>query len=147
MDAVRSAVTRRQAVGLMGAAVAAEMASRLTAAAQEATPVTGGPGTLRVSLGSFTQVHDLTHTITPEFPVFPGDPELIIEPLRTYEEHEYYANKLTFGEHIGTHMDAPAHFTLSKAERSRTICQSSSSSRRWRSSTLASARLVTLTRK
>jgi kynurenine formamidase len=94
----------------MGAAVAAGMASRLTAAAQEATPVTGGPGTLRVSLGSFTQVHDLTHTITPEFPVFPGDPELFIEPLRTYEEHGYYANKLTFGEHIGTHMDAPAHF-------------------------------------
>jgi kynurenine formamidase len=110
MEQVRSELSRRRALGILGAVVAAGVASRLPAGAQEATPVMSGPGTLNVSLGSYTQVQDLTHTITPEFPVFPGDPQLVIEPLRTYAEHGYYANKLTFGEHIGTHMDAPAHF-------------------------------------
>jgi kynurenine formamidase len=110
MEQVRRAMPRRRVVGMMGAAVTAGIGSRLSAAAQEATPVTAGPGNLSLSLGSYTRVQDLTHTITPEFPVFPGDPQLVIEPLRTYAEHGYYANKLTFGEHIGTHMDAPAHF-------------------------------------
>jgi hypothetical protein len=31
-----------------------------------------GPGTLNLTLGSYTQIQDLTHTITPETPVFPG---------------------------------------------------------------------------
>ena len=110
MEQVRCELSRRRVVGMLGAAVAAGVASRLPASAQKATPVKSGPGTLNLSLGSYTRVQDLTHTITPEFPVFPGDPQLVIEPLRTYEEHGYYANKLTFGEHIGTHMDAPAHF-------------------------------------
>ena len=110
MEQVCSQLSRRRVFGALGAAVAAGVASRLPAGAQEATPVMSGPGTLNVSLGSYTQVQDLTHTITPEFPVFPGDPQLVIEPLRTYAEHGYYANKLTFGEHIETHMDAPAHF-------------------------------------
>ncbi len=109
MDAVRSAVTRRQVVGVLCAAVTAGVASRLPLAAQMATPVTTGPGVLRIPFGSYTQVQDLTHTITPEIPVFPGNPQPVIEPLRTYDQDGYYANKLTFAEHTGTHLDAPAH--------------------------------------
>src|SRR5688572_15095847 len=110
LEQVRSEVSRRRVIGLLGGAVAAGVASRLPASAQEATPVMSGPGTLDLSLGLYTQVQVLTHTITPEFPVFPGDPQMAIEPLRTYAEHGYYASKLSFGEHIGPHMDAPAHF-------------------------------------
>ena len=109
IDQVRSAMSRRRVVGMMGAAVAAGVAARLPAAAQEATPVLTGPGALNLSLGTYTQVQDLTHTITPETPVFPGNPQPLIEPLRTFEQDGYYANKLTFDEHTGTHMDAPAH--------------------------------------
>jgi kynurenine formamidase len=109
MDQVRSAMPRRRVIGMMGAAVAAGIGSRLPAAAQEATPVMSGPGNLSLSLGTYTRVQDLTHTITPETPVFPGNPQPVIEPLRTFEQDGYYANKLTFAEHTGTHMDAPAH--------------------------------------
>jgi kynurenine formamidase len=103
-------MSRRQIVGVLGAAVAAGAAARIPAAAQDATPVTSGPGSLSLSLGSYSQVQDLTHTITPEIPLFPGNPQPVIEPLRTYEVDGYYANKLTYAEHTGTHMDAPAHF-------------------------------------
>jgi kynurenine formamidase len=109
MEQARSELSRRRVIGLLGGAVAAGVASRLAVAAQEATPVMSGPGTLNLSLGSYTRVQDLTHTITPETPVFPGNPQPVIEPLRTFEKDGYYANKLTFAEHTGTHMDAPAH--------------------------------------
>src|SRR5688500_19192495 len=42
--------------------ISAGVASRLPASAQEATPVMSGPGTLNLSLGSYTRVQDLTHT-------------------------------------------------------------------------------------
>ena len=109
MEQVRSELSRRRVFAAFGAAVAAGVASRLPAGAQDATPVMSGPGTLNISLGSYTRVQDLTHTITPETPVFPGNPQPVIEPLRTFEKDGYYANKLTFAEHTGTHMDAPAH--------------------------------------
>jgi kynurenine formamidase len=109
MEQVRCELSRRRVFGAFGAAVAAGAASRLPAGAQDATPVMSGPGTLNISLGSYTRVQDLTHAITPETPVFPGNPQPVIEPLRTFEKDGYYANKLTFAEHTGTHMDAPAH--------------------------------------
>ena len=109
MEQVRCELSRRRVFGAFGAAVAAGVAARLPAGAQDATPVMSGPGTLSISLGSYTRVQDLTHTITPETPVFPGNPQPVIEPLRTFEKDGYYANKLTFAEHTGTHMDAPAH--------------------------------------
>jgi kynurenine formamidase len=43
-------------------------------------------------------VQELTHTITPETPVFPGNPQPVIEQLRTFEKDGYYANKLTVAE-------------------------------------------------
>jgi kynurenine formamidase len=110
MDSVSRTLSRRRALGSLAAATAAAVVGvRMPASAQEGTP-TAASGTLGVTLGAYTKVQDLTHTITPETPVFPGNPQLLIEPFRTFEEHGYYANKLTFAEHIGTHMDAPAHF-------------------------------------
>ena len=111
MEKVRSELSRRRVLGVMGATVAAGIASRLAPAmAQDATPIAAGPGSLNLTLGSYTRVQDLTHTITPETPLYPGNPQPVIEPLRTYETDGYYANKLTYAEHTGTHMDAPAHF-------------------------------------
>lgn len=110
MEKVRGEVSRRRVLGTLGAAVAAGVASRLPASAQEATPMAAGPGTLNLTLGSYTQIQDLTHTITPETPVFPGYPQPEFETVRNYEEHGFYAQMLTYVEHTGTHMDAPAHF-------------------------------------
>ncbi|CAN5853583.1 cyclase family protein [soil metagenome] len=53
---------------------------------------------------------DLTHTLTEEFPVFPGFEPMTITTLVTVEANGFYANRWDLGEHSGTHMDAPAHF-------------------------------------
>jgi kynurenine formamidase len=111
MEAVRSELTRRRALGLGGATFAAGIVSRLSpAAAQTATPVAPGGGGTTLGLGSYTQVQDLTHTITPETPVFPGYPQPAFETVRNFDEHGFYAQMLSYVEHTGTHMDAPAHF-------------------------------------
>jgi len=54
---------------------------------------------------------DLTHVFTEGFPVFTGDSPAR-ETLFTIPTAGFYSQKWTFGEHSGTHMDAPGHFTL-----------------------------------
>ena len=79
--------------------------------AQNATPVAtpvSGPATF--SFGPFTQVTDLTHVWGPDFPVFAGATSAVFENLATVDSGGYYNNLLTYEEHTGTHMDAPAHF-------------------------------------
>jgi kynurenine formamidase len=55
------------------------------------------------------RLQDLTHTFTEGFPVFTFDPP-VRETLITIPDGGFYAQKWTFGEHSGTHMDAPGHF-------------------------------------
>jgi kynurenine formamidase len=54
---------------------------------------------------------DLTHVFTDGFPVFTFDPPTR-ETLITIPSGGFYAQKWTFGEHSGTHMDAPGHFVI-----------------------------------
>ena len=56
-------------------------------------------------------LRDLTHVLGPDWPVF----DLYVQPMQikrlaNLAEDEYNAFELTFNEHIGTHIDAPAHF-------------------------------------
>ena len=55
------------------------------------------------------RVVDLTHTFTAGFPVYTGDPPRR-RTLVTVAEDGFYAQEWTFGEHSGTHLDAPGHF-------------------------------------
>jgi kynurenine formamidase len=55
------------------------------------------------------RLQDLTHVFTEGFPVFSFDAPSK-ETLITIPEGGFYAQKWTFGEHSGTHMDAPGHF-------------------------------------
>ena len=88
-------VDRRTIVlGGVGAAVAAAFPSSASA--------------VRPAKGRFA---DLTHTFREGFPVFVGD-EPQRETLVTIPANGFYAQRWTFGEHSGTHMDAPGHFTL-----------------------------------
>ena len=52
---------------------------------------------------------DLTHTITPEIPVFPGDSAPVIQPVATLTGDGFRTSCLTISSHAGTHMDAPSH--------------------------------------
>jgi kynurenine formamidase len=53
---------------------------------------------------------DLSHTLNPGFPLFPGGSPMTSDTLVTVEKDGYYLNRVSYGEHSGTHMDAPAHF-------------------------------------
>jgi kynurenine formamidase len=55
------------------------------------------------------RVQDLTHVFREGSPVFTG-PEPAREDLFTYAAAGFYSQLWTFGEHSGTHMDAPGHF-------------------------------------
>ncbi len=52
---------------------------------------------------------DLTHTFTEGFPVF-TPPSPVRETIADFPTSGFYAQRWTFGEHSGTHMDAPGHF-------------------------------------
>ena len=52
---------------------------------------------------------DLTHVFRAGFPVYAGDAP-VQRTLVTVAGEGFYAQEWTFGEHSGTHMDAPGHF-------------------------------------
>lgn len=56
------------------------------------------------------KIFDLTHTVTDQMPVYPGDPEVSLVQSGTIEHEGYVDHTLKTGMHVGTHMDAPAHF-------------------------------------
>lgn len=55
------------------------------------------------------RLQDLTHVFTAGFPVFTFDPPAR-RTLITIPTGGFYSQEWTFGEHSGTHMDAPGHF-------------------------------------
>lgn len=95
-DAVKAGLSRRGV--LAGAAVlAAGMAS---------TPVQA-----QAARRGFSRVVDLTHTLDDGFPTFFGTPAWTREAEFSYAKDKFNLWKLTYGEHIGTHFDAPLHFS------------------------------------
>ncbi len=64
---------------------------------------------------SFRRVADLTHVITPGFPIFPFYKPFAMRPLAAVDREGFCANELCFAEHVGTHIDAPAHFVTGGA--------------------------------
>ena len=55
------------------------------------------------------KVYDLSHTIEPGMPVFPGtEPPLFLQG-NTIAKDGFAEKKITFFSHTGTHIDAPAH--------------------------------------
>jgi kynurenine formamidase len=57
-------------------------------------------------------VLDLTHVLSPEFPIWPSDINFPIKITNAAKvaKDGYYANKWEVVEHHGTHLDAPGHF-------------------------------------
>lgn len=52
---------------------------------------------------------DMTHAITPDIPVYPGDPAPVLSKLATLTKNGYRSTSLGLSSHTGTHMDAPSH--------------------------------------
>ena len=56
----------------------------------------------------FTMV-DLTHSLEEGIPIYPGGEPFKITRIADFQQG-YYMNKVSMGEHCGTHIDAPIHF-------------------------------------
>jgi len=52
---------------------------------------------------------DLTHTLAPGMPYFPGTEGPIFSRPFTVADHGFSEQRITMLTHSGTHMDAPAH--------------------------------------
>ena len=120
MQKVRDEMSRRRFLGRVGGAGAVTalgvvaLGPRGAAFQGEATPgavaVATPVGPSPLALCNFTNILDLTHTASPEFPMYPGAQQMVINVIETVEGSGFYKNELIFDEHTGTHMDAPAHF-------------------------------------
>jgi arylformamidase len=59
---------------------------------------------------SLPQIIDISLPITPQMPIWPGDPRPELAPVTTLERHGVQVSRLVLGTHSGTHVDAPRHF-------------------------------------
>jgi kynurenine formamidase len=101
---VLAGVNRREALGL-GAGVFAGVLACVGRTA-------GGDPPAPKRLLAADHVLDLTHTLSPAFPVWPSPVNFPIKITNaaTVARDGFYANKWELVEHHGTHLDAPAHF-------------------------------------
>jgi arylformamidase len=57
------------------------------------------------------KIHDISLTVTPDLPVWPGDPTIVLERVSKMEEGEHNnVSQMALSVHVGTHVDAPYHF-------------------------------------
>jgi arylformamidase len=57
------------------------------------------------------RTYDISLTITPDFPVWPGDPKIEFNRISKMEEGaSCNVTHLSLSAHVGTHVDAPYHF-------------------------------------
>lgn len=60
------------------------------------------------------KIHDISLTITPDTPVWPGDIPVRLERVKKIENGETdNLSQMEMGTHTGTHVDAPWHFVSS----------------------------------
>jgi arylformamidase len=56
-------------------------------------------------------IYDISLTISPEMPVWPGDPAVLLEQVESMDAGAHAnVSRLNAGVHTGTHVDAPHHF-------------------------------------
>lgn len=99
MEGVARRLGRR---GVLAAAAAAAVTLGLSAHPAGAQALRSAP---------VSRVVDLTHTLRPDFPTFDGSPAIEIQLALTRAKDGYNVNRLAYFEHVGTHFDAPFHFS------------------------------------
>jgi arylformamidase len=61
--------------------------------------------------GAVVRIVDISRSVGPTTPVYPGDPPVLIEPISAAGGGDSYAlSRVSLGSHTGTHVDPPAHF-------------------------------------
>lgn len=59
---------------------------------------------------SFSRVVELSQPISPEIPLWPGDPPVVLKEVASMDEDGYFLRSFSIGEHSATHMNAPNSF-------------------------------------
>lgn len=59
---------------------------------------------------SYSHIIDLSHVISTDIPLWPGDPPVELEPVAEFDRDGYYLRRFSMGEHSATHMNAPNSF-------------------------------------
>lgn len=103
---VREELSRR---GFLGVVTAGVFGAPTMATAQQPPAKSRVEGRVRLPKG-FRDVIDLTHQFSPSLPVYPGYTPVQIRLRFSIARDGFAANEVTFDEHTGTHVDAPAHF-------------------------------------
>jgi len=119
IETVKKRIHRRNLLQAAGATTAAASAGCLSTD----SPKTG---TAAQNPVEFSRVVDLTHTLHKDFPAwFVGGQEMTsrggrvftppaivdVKPQFEWEHEKVNLNQITYWEHVGTHMDAPSHFS------------------------------------
>jgi kynurenine formamidase len=98
-----TAVTRRTAL-LASAGLAASTALTISGVPTAAAEDRSGPHRSRHGRAN------LSYTLGEDFPAYVVGEEAVRSPGTTFEADGYYMQRWNIYEHIGTHVDAPAHF-------------------------------------
>lgn len=67
-----------------------------------------GPG--EIGAIQFSRVVELSHLISSQMPVWPGDPEPLFEQRADITDDGYFLRRFSLSEHAGTHITAPSTF-------------------------------------
>ena len=59
---------------------------------------------------TYSRVVDLSHSIHPNMPRWPGDPRVEFQPVAQISSEGYFLRRVSLGEHTGTHINAPISF-------------------------------------
>jgi kynurenine formamidase len=100
MDAVRDRMLSRRSFFKVSAGAGAAVAAASTVAVAP-----------RAFAQTPTQMADMTHTLTTDFPTFFGEQQFFMEQKFNWAEHKFNLFELRVNEHTGTHVDAPFHFS------------------------------------
>ena len=95
-----------------GAAAGAVMLALIVAACTSSSSSSAPSVTAAASAHtvSYSRVVDLSHVISPQMPLWPGDPHVVFKVVATMDKDGYYLRSFTIGEHSATHMNAPNSF-------------------------------------
>lgn len=98
-------LSRRGAMkSVLATSALAAMAGK-TAFAGQSTPQASP-----VAEGIRSAIVDLTHTLGPDNPIWPGNDPFAAETVKSFANDGFYQQRVTYWEHTGTHVDAPIHF-------------------------------------
>ena len=59
---------------------------------------------------TYRRVLDLSHPITPDIPLWPGDPAVEFHGVSQRDRHGYFLRRFAMGEHSGSHLVSPSTY-------------------------------------